>query len=72
VDIRFQNILRGDDVYTLHYTVNDTEQAETQEILDLIELAATFESLRDPVHPIHYLIHYPFQFSYHISVSPQE
>ena len=72
VDIRFQNILRGGDVYTVHYTVNDTEQAETQEILDLIELAATFESLRDHAHPIHYLIHYPFQFSYHISGSPPE
>lgn len=65
VDIRFQNILRGGDVYTVHYTVNDTEQIETQEILDLIELAATFESLRHPAHPIHYLIHHPFNFAFH-------
>ena len=65
VDIRFQNILRGGDVYTVHYTVNDTEKAETQEILDLIELAATFESLRHPAHPIHYLIHHPFMFAFH-------
>jgi hypothetical protein len=64
VDIRFRNILKGGEGYTIHYTVNDTRQIETQEILDLIELAMPFESLRDETHPIWYLIYYPFQFQY--------
>ena len=64
VDIRFRNILKGGEGYTIHYTVNNTPQVETQEILDLIELAAHFESLRDETHPIWYLIYYPFQFQY--------
>jgi len=62
VDIRFRNILKGGEGYTIHYTVNNTQQVETQKILDLIELAAHFESLRDETHPIWYLIYYPFQF----------
>ena len=64
VDIRFRNILKGGEGYTIHYTVNNTQQVETQEILDLIELAMHFESLRDETHPIWYLIYYPFQFQY--------
>jgi len=64
VDIRFRNILKGGEGYTIHYTVNDTQQIDTQEILDLIELAMYFESLRDETHPIWYLIYYPFQFGY--------
>ena len=64
VDIRFKNILKGGEGYTIHYTLNNTPQVETQEILDLIELAAHFESLRDKTHPIWYLIYYPFQFQY--------
>jgi len=64
VDIRFRNILKGGEGYTIHYTVNNTQQIETQEILDLIELAMQFESLRDEMHPIWYLIYYPFQFQF--------
>ncbi len=64
VDIHFRNILKGGEGYTVHYTVNNTRQVETQEILDLIELAMHFESLRDETHPIWYLIYYPFQFQY--------
>ena len=64
VDVRFRNILKGGEGYTIHYTVNNTQQIETQEILDLIELALHFESLRDEMHPIWYLIYYPFQFQY--------
>lgn len=64
VDVRFRNILKGGEGYTIHYTVNNTQQIETQEILDLIELAMQFESLRDEMHPIWYLIYYPFQFQY--------
>jgi hypothetical protein len=64
VDIRFRNILKGGEVYTIHYTVNNTEAIETTEIMDLIELAATFESLRDKRNPIYYLIYYPFQYQY--------
>ena len=64
VDVRFRNILKGGEGYTIHYTVNNTRQVETQEILDLIELAVHFESLRDETHPIWYLIYYPFQFQY--------
>jgi len=75
VDVRFRNILKGGEGYTIHYTVNNTPQVETQEILDLIELAAHFESLRDETHPIWYLIYYPFQFQYskipaHVSDHP--
>ena len=75
VDVRFRNILKGGEGYTIHYTVNNTKQVETQEILDLIELAMHFESLRDETHPIWYLIYYPFQFQYskiaaHISDHP--
>jgi len=62
VDIRFRNIFKGGEGYTIHYTVNDTQQIETQEIMDLIELAAHFESLRDETNPIWYLVYYPFQF----------
>lgn len=64
VDVRFRNILKGGEGYTIHYTVNNTPQVETQEIMDLIELAMHFESLRDETHPIWYLIYYPFQFQY--------
>ena len=64
VDIRFRNILKGGEGYTIHYTVNNTQTIETTEILDLIELAMHFESLRDESHPIWYLIYYPFQFQY--------
>ena len=64
VDVRFRNILKGGEGYTIHYTVNNTRQVETQEILDLIEMAMHFESLRDETHPIWYLIYYPFQFQY--------
>lgn len=64
VDVRFRNILKGGEGYTIHYTVNNTRQVETQEIMDLIELAMHFESLRDEAHPIWYLIYYPFQFQY--------
>jgi len=64
VDVRFRNILKGGEGYTIHYTVNNTQQIETQEIMDLIELAMHFESLRDETHPIWYLIYYPFQFQY--------
>jgi ABC-type polysaccharide/polyol phosphate transport system ATPase subunit len=64
VDVRFRNILKGGEGYTIHYTANNTRQVETQEILDLIELAMHFESLRDETHPIWYLIYYPFQFQY--------
>ena len=64
VDIRFKNILKGGEGYTIHYSVNNTPQVETQVILDLIELAMNFESLRDVKHPIWYLIYYPFQFQY--------
>ena len=62
VDIRFRNIFKGGEGYTIHYTVNNTRQIETQEIMDLIELAAHFESLRDETNPIWYLVYYPFQF----------
>lgn len=62
VDIRFRNIFKGGEGYTIHYTVNNTQQIETQEIMDLIELAMHFESLRDETNPIWYLIYYPFQF----------
>jgi lipopolysaccharide transport system ATP-binding protein len=76
VDVRFRNILKGGEGYTIHYTVNNTQQIETQEILDLIELAMHFESLRDETHPIWYLIYYPFQFQYrkihtHFSEHPE-
>ena len=64
VDIRFRNILKGGQGYAIHYTVNNTETVEMTEILDLIELAVHFESLRDESHPIWYLIYYPFQFQY--------
>jgi hypothetical protein len=64
VDVRFRNILKGGEGYTIHYTVNNTQQVQTQEIMDLIELAMHFESLRDETHPIWYLIYYPFQFQY--------
>jgi len=64
VDVRFRNILKGGEGYTIHYTVNNTQQIQTQEIMDLIELAMHFESLRDETHPIWYLIYYPFQFQY--------
>jgi hypothetical protein len=73
VDIRFRNILKGGEAYTIHYTVNDTEAIDKQEIMDLIELAAIFESLRDEEHPIWYLVYYPFQYRYsiiHNSKSP--
>ncbi len=66
VDIRFRNILKGGEGYTIHYTVNDTREVETQEILDLMEIAVQFESLRDDAHPIWYLIYYPFQFQYRL------
>jgi len=66
VDIRFRNILKGGEGYTVHYTVNDTREVETQEILDLLEMAVQFESLRDEAHPIWYLIYYPFQFQYRL------
>jgi len=66
VDIRFRNIYKGGETYTIHYTVNNTEQIETTEIMDLIELAAYFESLRDENNQIYYLIYYPFQFHYTI------
>lgn len=66
VDIRFRNIYKGGETYTICYTVNNTEKIETTEIMDLIELAACFESLRDKNNPIHYLIYYPFQFHYTI------
>ncbi|MBN2568714.1 MAG: ABC transporter ATP-binding protein [Deltaproteobacteria bacterium] len=66
VDIRFQNIYKGGETYTIHYTVNNTEQIETTEIMDLIELAAYFESLRDENNQTYYLIYYPFQFNYTI------
>jgi ABC-type polysaccharide/polyol phosphate transport system ATPase subunit len=66
VDIRFKNIYKGGETYTIHYTVNNTEQIETTEIMDLIELAAYFESLRDENNQIYYLIYYPFQFNYTI------
>ena len=62
VDIRFRNIFKGGEAYTIHYTVNNTRQIETQEIMDLIELAMHFESLRDETNPIWYLVYYPFQF----------
>jgi ABC-type polysaccharide/polyol phosphate transport system ATPase subunit len=64
VDIRFRNILKGGEAYTVHYTVNDTEAIDNQEIMDLIELAAIFESLRDDDHPIYYLVYHPFQYQY--------
>ncbi len=63
VDIRFRNIFKGGEGYTIHYTVNNTQQIETQEIMDLIELAMHFESLRDETNPIWYLVYYPFQFA---------
>lgn len=66
VDIRFRNIFKGGEGYTIHYTVNNTQQVETQEIMDLIELAMHFESLRDEDHPIWYLVYYPFQYQYKI------
>jgi ABC-type polysaccharide/polyol phosphate transport system ATPase subunit len=64
VDVRFRNIVKGGEGYTIHYTVNNTQRIETQEIMDLIELAMHFESLRDETHPIWYLVYYPFQFQY--------
>jgi ABC-type polysaccharide/polyol phosphate transport system ATPase subunit len=64
VDIRFRNILKGGEGYSIHYTLNNTETIETTEIMDLIELAATFESLKDNRYPIYYLIYYPFQYQY--------
>lgn len=70
VDVRFRNILKGGEGYTIHYTVNNTQQIETQEIMDLIELAMHFESLRDETHPIWYLIYYPFQFLYNKIPAP--
>ena len=66
VDIRFRNIYKGGETYTIFYTVNNTEQIETTEIMDLIELATCFESLRDENNQIYYLIYYPFQFHYTI------
>ena len=62
VDILFRNIFKGGEGYTIHYTVNNTQSIENHEIMDLIELAVHFESLRDETNPIWYLIYYPFQF----------
>ena len=64
VDIAFENILKAGQGYSVSYTVNDTETPETQEILDLIELAAAFEVRHDPNNPIYYLVWHPFDFNH--------
>lgn len=66
VDIRFENILKPMDAYSIHYTVNNTYSLQDQEILDLIELAAVFNVRTDPDNPIWYLVWHPFQFSHRI------
>ncbi len=70
VDIAFENILKAGQGYSVSYTVNDTETPETQEILDLIELAAAFEVRHDPNNPIYYLVWHPFDFNH--AVIPAE
>ena len=66
VDIRFENILKPMEAYSIHYTVNNTYGLQDQEILDLIELAAVFNVRTDPSNPIWYLVWHPFQFSHRI------
>ena len=66
VDISFENILKPMDAYSVHYTVNNTYSLESQEILDLIELATVFSVKPDPEHPIYYLIWQPFSFDHRI------
>ena len=66
VDIAFENILKAGQGYSVSYTVNDTETPETQEILDLIELAAAFEVRHDPNNPIYYLVWHPFDFQHFV------
>ncbi len=66
VDICFENILKPMDAYSVHYTVNNTYSLESQEILDLIELAAVFSVKPDPDNPIYYLIWQPFSFQHRV------
>lgn len=66
VDISFENILKPMDAYSIHYTVNNTYSLESQEILDLIELATVFSVKPDPENPIYYLIWHPFSFNHRI------
>ncbi|MFN4895164.1 MAG: ABC transporter ATP-binding protein [Pseudomonadota bacterium] len=68
VDISFENILKAGQGYAISFTVNDTVTPESQEILDLIELAASFEVRHDPTNPIYYLIWHPFEFSHHATL----
>jgi len=71
VDIVFENILKAGQGYGVSFTVNDTVTPEHQEILDMIELAASFEVRHDPSNPIYYLIWHPFEFA-HRSASGDE
>jgi lipopolysaccharide transport system ATP-binding protein len=62
VDIKFENVLKPGTGYSIHYTINNTPDLQQQEILDLVELAAVFDVLLDPAHPIYYLVWQPFEF----------
>lgn len=64
VDVSFENILKAGQGYGVYFTVNDTPDSDQQEILDLIELAASFEVRHDPYNPIYYLVWHPFEFSH--------
>jgi len=66
VDISFENVLKPMEAYSIHYTVNNTNSLQDQEILDLIELAAVFNVRIDLDNPIWYLVWQPFQFSHRI------
>ncbi len=69
VDTSFENILKAGQGYGVSFTVNDTISPEQQDILDLIELAASFEVRHDPGNPIYYLVWHPFQFSHALADS---
>ncbi len=66
VDIIFENILKPEEAYSIHYTINNTYSLQDQEILDLIELAAVFNVRIDPDNPIWYLVWQPFQIRHRI------
>ncbi len=67
VDISFENILKAGQGYGVSFTVNDTISPEQQDILDLIELAGSFEVRHVPENPIYYLVWHPFHFSHAVA-----
>ena len=67
VDFSFNNILKGNYLHSIHFSVNNTFSLEEQEILDAIESACVFESRFDPAHPVWHSIWYPFGFDYHLA-----